>query len=156
VKSVQGKGSVFSFTLNLQIDGKTDDILTDDGQVEFDLNNKKILLVEDTLFNVLYATQLLENWNANVEVAENGAVAVEMMRNSDCDLVLMDLQMPVMDGYTATSKIREFNGTTPIIALTASATSNVREKVMHVGMQDYVTKPFNPDDFFVKLKKYLS
>jgi len=67
----------------------------------------------------------------------------------------MDLQMPVMDGYTATIKIREFNNAIPIIALTASATTNVREKVLAVGMQDYVTKPFNPNDFYLKLKRHL-
>lgn len=64
--------------------------------------------------------------------------------------------MPVMDGYTATRKIREYNQTIPIIALTASATSNVKSKVLEAGMQDYVTKPFNPDDFFLRLKKYLN
>ena len=155
VESEPGKGSVFTFTIELKTVEKdhSDNLNTDN--IELDLKNKNILLVEDTLFNVLYATQLLEDWNARVEVAENGAIAVEMLQNGNCDLVLMDLQMPVMDGYTATLKIREFDKTTPIIALTASATSNVREKVMQVGMQDYVTKPFNPDDFLIKLKKYL-
>lgn len=155
VSSELGKGSKFYFTLEL----KTVEIQNEDGSgdyvLDFNLKQKSILLVEDTLFNVMYATQLLASWNAVVAVAENGAVAVEMLKNCPYDLVLMDLQMPVMDGYTATVKIREFNKITPVIALTASATSNVREKVITVGMQDYVTKPFNPDDFFVKLKKYL-
>lgn len=156
VKSEPGKGSEFSFVLRLKTVQDSEKEQIKANFVDYDLKNKNILLVEDTLFNVMYATQLLEDWNARVEVAENGAIAVEMLQRSACDLVLMDLQMPVMDGYTATTKIREFDKITPIIALTASATSNVREKVMEVGMQDYVTKPFNPDDFFVKLKKYLS
>jgi len=156
VKSELGKGSKFYFALELATVESVSNELDENSTVEYDLQNKRILLVEDTLFNVLYATQLLEGWNAKVDVAENGAVAVEMLQNENCDLVLMDLQMPVMDGYTATLKIREFNKQIPIIALTASATSNVREKVIAVGMQDYVTKPFNPDDFFVKLKKHLS
>ncbi|BAU54881.1 Autoinducer 2 sensor kinase/phosphatase LuxQ [Mucilaginibacter gotjawali] len=155
VKSEIGKGSVFSFTLELKTVEAGDNNAPEDDSVDFDLDNKCILLVEDTLFNVLYATQLLESWKAKVNVAENGAVAVEMLKNNKCDLVLMDLQMPVMDGYTATTKIREFDKETPIIALTASATSDVRKKVMQAGMQDYVTKPFNPNDFFIKLKKYL-
>jgi len=156
ISSVIGKGSVFSFVLELKIVDSTENQPAEDDTVDFDLDNKSILLVEDTLFNVLYATQLLESWKAKVNVAENGSIAVEMLRQNKCDLVLMDLQMPVMDGYTATLKIREFNTETPIIALTASATSDVRKKVIEVGMQDYVTKPFNPNDFFVKLKKYLS
>jgi signal transduction histidine kinase/CheY-like chemotaxis protein len=150
-----GKGSKFSFTLELKIADAEGSQTIELDSLDFDLDNKRILLVEDTLFNVLYATQLLESWKAKVDVAENGAIAVEMLRNTKCDLVLMDLQMPVMDGYTATVKIREFNTETPIIALTASATSDVRKRVIAVGMQDYVTKPFNPDDFFIKLKKYL-
>ena len=112
--------------------------------------------MEDTLFNVLYATQLLEGWNATVKVAENGKEAVDMMIKETCDLILMDLQMPVMDGYTATVKIREFNKHIPVIALTASATSNVREKVAVAGMQDYITKPYSPDELLLKIKKYLS
>jgi signal transduction histidine kinase/CheY-like chemotaxis protein len=156
LKSEIGKGSEFSFTLELKTVEAGETPASEDDAVDFDLNNKSILLVEDTLFNVLYATQLLESWKARVNVAENGAIAVEMMKKNKCDLILMDLQMPVMDGYTATVKIREFDNKTPIIALTASATSDVRKKVMSAGMQDYVTKPFNPNDFFIKLKKYLS
>jgi signal transduction histidine kinase len=155
VLSELGKGSTFSFSLALNTTEPTQNHQLDFDSINFDLNNKNILLVEDTLFNVMFATQLLEGWNATVKVADNGAIAAEMLLNETYDLVLMDLQMPVMDGYTASKKIREFNKITPIIALTASATSNVREKVIAAGMQDYVTKPFNPDDFFIKLKKYL-
>lgn len=155
VDSEPGKGSKFHFKLDLKtiaIDHSDED---EEHLLDFDLKNKSILLVEDTLFNVLFATQLLEGWNTRVEVADNGAIAVDMVQKGNYDLVLMDLQMPVMDGYTATTKIREFNKTVPIMALTASATSNVRQKVIEIGMQDYVTKPFNPDDFFLKLKKHL-
>ena len=67
----------------------------------------------------------------------------------------MDLQMPILDGYAATRQIREFNKTIPIIALTASADNNIREKVIAAGMQDYVTKPLNPDDFYTRIKKYI-
>ena len=155
VESEPGKGSKFFFTIELEIvEGNAND-LNGDETLDFDLHEKRILLVEDTLFNIVYATQLLEGWNIIVDVAENGELAVEKIKETPYDLVLMDLQMPVMDGYTATRKIREFDPNTPIVALTASATSNVREQVMKAGMQDYVTKPFNPDDFYVKLKKYL-
>ena len=135
--------------------GQAGEVIEEATDQEPDLKNKKILLVEDTAFNVLFATQLLEGWNAEVAVAENGAIAVEMVTKHQYDLILMDLQMPVMDGYTAARKIRDYNKALPIIALTASATSNVKSKVLEAGMQDYVTKPFNPNDFFLRLKKYL-
>lgn len=155
VESELGKGSKFHFTLELNtVDAGHINELKND-IAGFDLKNKRLLLVEDTLFNVLYATQLLEGWNATVEVADNGEIAVQMMAHANYDIVLMDLQMPVMDGYTATTQIREFNQETPIVAITASATSNVRDKVLAAGMQDYIVKPFNPDELILKLKKYL-
>jgi signal transduction histidine kinase/CheY-like chemotaxis protein len=155
VSSELGSGSVFYFTLQLKVAEIDDNTIAAEDVIDFDLKGKRILLVEDTQFNILFATQLLESWNANIDVAENGLLATEKLLGTNFDLVLMDLQMPVMDGYTATTKIREFNSAIPIIALTASATTNVREKVLAVGMQDYVTKPFNPNDFYLKLKRHL-
>jgi signal transduction histidine kinase len=155
VESQLEKGSKFFFTLELKIVGD-DEGLNEFDLTDIDLKGKKVLLVEDILFNVLYASQLLEGWNAGVEVADNGAIAVEMVKTGKFDLVLMDLRMPVMDGYTATGKIREFNTDVPIIALTASATDNVRQRVIDAGMQDYITKPLNPDECLLKIKKYIS
>lgn len=155
VSSQLGNGSTFYFTLQLKIAEIDHNTVAAEDVIDFDLKNKRILLVEDTQFNILFATQLLESWNATIDVAENGLLATEKLQQNSYDLVLMDLQMPVMDGYTATVKIREFNNEIPIIALTASATTNVREKVLAVGMQDYVTKPFNPNDFYLKLKRHL-
>jgi len=155
VESELGKGAKFQFNIELEISG--DDELSNLYQdMDFDLHQARILLVEDTLFNVLYASQLLESWNARVEVADNGEMAIDMLQSDAFDLVLMDLRMPIMDGYTATIKIREFNAEIPIIALTASATSNVRLKVIQAGMQDYVTKPLNPDELFMKIRKFLA
>ena len=109
-------------------------------------------MVEDTPFNILFTTQLLEGWNTVIDIAENGAIAVEKVQIQSYDLVIMDLHMPVMDGYTATRKIREFNQHIPIIALTASATVDIEQKIFDAGMQDFITKPFNPDDLFFKIK----
>jgi len=155
VSSQPGSGSTFYFTLQLKVAEIDHNTVAAEDVIDFDLKGKRILLVEDTQFNILFATQLLESWNATIDVAENGLLATEKLQQNSYDLVLMDLQMPVMDGYTATIKIREFNTAIPIIALTASATTNVREKVLTVGMQDYVTKPFNPNDFYLKLKRHL-
>ena len=156
VNSEVGKGSTFEFSADLKTKEMKMLNNTFEGETESDFKNKRILLVEDTLMNILVASQLLEGWNAEVVVAENGLIAVEIARKEHFDLVLMDLQMPVMDGYTATIQIREFNKTVPIIALTAADTSNIREKVLAVGMQDYITKPIHPDEFFLRLKKYFA
>ena len=154
VTSEEGKGSHFYFVLDLPY--YHDKLESEQvGPINYNLEGKRILLVEDTLFNVMFATQLLESWNGKVEVAENGQIAVNKIREQDFDLVLMDLQMPVMDGYTATIRIREFNTELPIIALTASASTNVRGKVIEVGMQDYLTKPINPEDFFHRMARQL-
>jgi signal transduction histidine kinase/CheY-like chemotaxis protein len=156
VISEEGKGSTFYFVVRLKkgvelIVEKTSYTISD-----FDLDGCKILLVEDTAFNVLYATQLLHRWNAVVDVAENGLIAVEKAQANEYDIVLMDLQMPLMDGFTATAQIRTFNTTVPIVALTASATTNVTDRCKECGMNDYITKPFNPDDFYQRIKKHVT
>jgi CheY-like chemotaxis protein len=89
-----------------------------------------------------------------VDVAENGLIAVEKARGKEYDIILMDLQMPTMDGYTAAKCIREFNRTIPIIALTASSSIDIRQKVYDFGMTDYLSKPFNPDELFETIYKY--
>jgi len=147
-----GRGSNFYFTLELAYASEMEAMKSSSTFIEEDLGQAKILLVEDTPFNVLFTTQLLEGWNTVIEVAENGAIAVEKVQSGNYDLVIMDLHMPVMDGYTASRKIREFNQQTPIIALTASATVDIEQKIFDAGMQDFVTKPFNPDDLFFKIK----
>jgi signal transduction histidine kinase len=146
-----GKGSNFYFTLELAY-AEIEEKINPSNYIEEDLGQAKILLVEDTPFNILFTTQLLEGWNTVIDVAENGAIAVEKIQTQSYDLVIMDLHMPVMDGYTATRKIREFNQHTPIIALTASATKDIEQKIFDAGMQDFVTKPFNPDDLFFKIQ----
>ena len=83
-----------------------------------------------------------------MDVAVNGAIALDKMKSNKYDIVLMDLQMPVMDGYTASIHIREFNKEVPIIALTAEAVADIQAKAMQHGMTDYVSKPFNPRELF--------
>jgi signal transduction histidine kinase/CheY-like chemotaxis protein len=148
-----GRGSSFYFSLDLVYVSAVEKVPLNIAPEEQDLQKAKILLVEDTPFNILFTTQLLEGWNTVVDVAENGAIAVDKMKESEFDIVIMDLHMPVMDGYTSTKKIREFNQDTPIIALTASATADIREKIFAVGMQDYVTKPFDSDQLFSQMKR---
>ncbi len=117
------------------------------------MKNKNILLVDDILFNILYAKQLLELEYGCVHIADNGLKAVEMMQQQRFDLVLMDLEMPVMDGYTAAVNIRKFNKTTPIIALTALTAKKVKNKITAAGMQGLVNKPFNTNVLFASINK---
>lgn len=155
VQSEPGQGSTFSFCLSAMIASaapKKDHSLSTN---EMDLHQAHILLVEDTEFNILLATQLLEGWHARISVAMNGEEAVAFLREHTPDLVLMDLQMPVMDGYSAARIIRGFNQQVPILALTASASEDVKEKVLAAGMQGHISKPFNPDELYQRLKRYL-
>ncbi len=151
-----GRGSTFYFQLDMPYLDEEKEVVSILKSDEEDLGHARILLVEDTPFNVLFTKQLLDGWNAIVDVAENGLIAVERAQVNKYDLIIMDLHMPVMDGYTATSKIREFDTFTPIMALTASATIEMEGKIIEKGMQDYVTKPFNTEDLFLKIQNLTS
>src|SRR5690606_12412652 len=100
----------------------------------------------------------LKNWNCRTETAENGVVAIEKLKVSSFDVILMDVQMPVMDGYDTTKAIRmmpEPLRSIPIIALTANATRGDIERWLAGGMNDYLPKPFAPDDLYRKLFEVL-
>jgi PAS domain S-box-containing protein len=114
----------------------------------------RVLLVEDNDINRLYAKSILKNWKCRIDVAENGLVAVEKLKNNKYDVVLMDVQMPVMDGYDATKAIRNMPSpasSVPVIALTANVTKNDVDKCLAAGMNDYLPKPFSPEDLYHKL-----
>ncbi len=158
LESEEGRGSKFYFTLDLEIGTELKSKTIDNGGNELlnenTLKGVKVLLVEDYPMNIKVATKFLERWQVNVEVAENGQLALEKYETGKYDLILMDIQMPVLDGYSATAQIREFDTDIPIIALTASATLNNPDRAFLVGMNDYVTKPFNPNELFQKIAKY--
>jgi len=158
-----GKGSRFSFDLWLEeSDGQTVGrkaahatlSLSDDAV--FDL-----LLAEDHKMNQLVARKTLERkWkNINLVIAENGQEAIDMLRSRHFDLVLMDVQMPVMDGFEATRYIRHSmppdKAAIPILAMTAHAYISKDNKFREAGMDDFVLKPFEPDELFAKIAKYV-
>ena len=97
-------------------------------------------------------------WDVDCDVAENGEIALTLVQTNDYDIVLMDLQMPVMDGYQTTIAIRKLDGdkfkNLPIIALTASAMLDIKDQAFVVGMNDYISKPFNPDELYKKIAMY--
>jgi signal transduction histidine kinase/CheY-like chemotaxis protein len=114
-----------------------------------------ILLVEDNPINVLVAQKFLERWGASIDVAENGIEALEKLDTDKHKLVLMDLHMPVMDGYEAAHKMRENGVTLPIIALTANLLNEIEEQVKQAGINDMIAKPFLPDELFRKVLHYV-
>lgn len=149
VESEPGVGSKFFFTLDLQKgSAPAPSLLISPLNESNELKDVKVLLVEDVEFNVMVAEKMLTKWKATVDVAENGLVAIGKVKATNYDIILMDLQMPVLDGYSASRHIREFNQKVPIIALTASASSDVLEKTAAAGMNAYVSKPFKPNDLF--------
>ncbi|MEZ9891935.1 PAS domain S-box protein [Vibrio lentus] len=118
----------------------------------------EILLVEDNEINQQIALELLELAGLTVTVANNGKIAVELIENKEFNAVLMDIQMPVMDGYTATRLIRENgkNRDLPIIAMTANAMSGDKEKCLAAGMNDHLPKPINPQDVYNTLTQWVT
>jgi CheY-like chemotaxis protein len=118
---------------------------------------KKILIAEDEETNYLFIEAILEDTRAKLIWARNGAEAVEFFNKyNDIDLILMDIKMPEMDGLTATKKIRQICSTVPIIAQTAYAMSEDKNKCLNAGCDDYLTKPINHKLLLSTIDKFLS
>ncbi|RZK64665.1 MAG: response regulator [Pedobacter sp.] len=157
VESEQGVGS--KFTVSVPFSEPKNYHQSTSIAEDNSLNGKHALLVEDNEVNVMLLSRLLKRWGVTFDVAENGQVAVERTIEKDYDLILMDLHMPVMDGYKATRKIRELQRNqyrVPIVALTASAVTVVREDMLQQGFDELVYKPYPPKELFAKLKMLLS
>ena len=114
----------------------------------------RVLLAEDVKLNQMLTQKLLARSGYQIDIAENGIQAIEAIRNADYDVILMDVQMPEMDGIEATRHIRQLPGEkkfVPIIALTAQAENNTEDELRAAGMDDYISKPINFDILFSKL-----
>jgi len=120
---------------------------------------KNILLVEDNIINQKIIILSLKNIVKKIDVANNGEEALNLFKKEKYDLILMDLQMPIMDGFIATKKIREIENNssnhTPIIAVTANALLGDRDKCIDAGMDDYISKPFKIDVLIDKMSKLI-
>ncbi|WP_338791968.1 response regulator [Bernardetia sp. Wsw4-3y2] len=159
VMSTMMVGSTFSFQLGFKI-GKIQPItanLPDATNIK-NLKGVNILIVEDNKVNQILVRKFLNNWGANYQIAENGQIAVDLFKKNNFDVILMDLQMPVMDGYESARQIRLLEENTdkftPIIALTASTLLNERERIVQVGMNDFLSKPFNPNELYQKIAQH--
>ena len=157
VKSKVGVGSTFSFILSFaKTLEKADTELGLGIELETGFKDVKILVVEDIALNQLLMKTLLEDFGFEMEVADNGRIAVEKLRTTSYDIVLMDLQMPEMNGFEATEYIRtQLHLKVPIIALTADVTTVDVEKCKAVGMNDYISKPIDDKLLYSKIIKYL-
>ncbi len=152
IDSEIGKGSRFYFEVDLKI-ATEKDLKENNFKETYDFKGKKVLLVEDNQINVMVSKQILEKAELTVEVAYNGLEAVQMVKANTYDIILMDIQMPVMDGYTSSIEIRKFNTKIPIIALSASVFMEVKNKIHESGMNGFIFKPFDPDDLLNQIQK---
>ncbi len=166
VESVAGKGSTFWFTARLEKvaegDQSQDDKAWHAAQMEKkqqlnSMRNSHILLAEDNLFNQQVARELLEQAGVNVAIANNGQQAVDLARKQRFDCVLMDVQMPELDGLEATRMLRAdpLTANLRIIALTANAQQSDKDMCHAAGMDDFITKPFLPEQFYATIAKWL-
>jgi CheY-like chemotaxis protein len=163
VNSKPGEGSEFFFELKFGLSKLKDpEEKRKENLKEFeseDIASTHILLVEDNEMNMKVAKRFLQRWDYKIDTAENGLEALDKFKANSYDLILMDLHMPEMDGWEASTAIREFeNGTsrkTPIIALTADVMINDLDKLYSAGMNDYVTKPFNSNELKAKIEGYI-
>ncbi len=165
-KSVPGEGTVFSFTVVVK--QGVEEVISEKPAIDFSYDNLHILLAEDNKINQQIAVSVLEQGGSQVLVAENGMEVLRLLTRNDFDLIIMDIQMPEMDGLLATTIIRKCERADgnaadisdleeelmhrikgchiPIIAMTANAMSGEREKCLKAGVDDYITKPFMPED----------
>jgi signal transduction histidine kinase/CheY-like chemotaxis protein len=157
LNSKVGLGTTFSFTLPFEVG---ENLVISKRQNTFDeknVENKKILLVEDNKINQMITKKMLENKGMLCHIVDNGEESVALLKDkNDFDLVLMDVHLPGINGTIATQQIREFNTSTPIIALTAISLNENREMLLSYGMNDVITKPFEPEKFYEVIAENLS
>ena len=161
VASEPGVGTEFSFAISFAISSfkgnKNEQPLTigeHSGNNAADLRGMRVLLVDDNKMNLLIASKFLKKWQAEPDEATSGQQAVEMATHANYELIIMDLQMPGMDGFEAARIIKRANPQIPIFALTADAMPETHNKAFAAGMCDYLTKPFVPQTLFEKVAKY--
>lgn len=161
LQSEPGRGSTFSFYLPYPVGEAPQEAVIETKSVlkEKGIEGvKRILIVEDNVFNVKVVKRILKFWDMEIDIAGDGFEALEKVREKDYNIVLMDLQMPRMDGYEATATIRSWEEnkyqSLPIIALSASALADFRQRAFDVGMNDFLTKPFKPKDLYQTIERH--
>jgi len=167
VSSEVGIGTTFTFVIPYESGRSEDMIINDKGsdenastKVSKSLSGMRVLLVEDNDINRMYAANVLKKWHCSFEEAENGEIALEKVRKHNFDIILMDIQMPVLDGLETARAIRNTFSSPkkdiPIVAFTANALKGDKAKYLDAGMNDYISKPFMPDDLYQIMSSYYS
>ncbi|MGB0404297.1 MAG: PAS domain S-box protein [Salibacteraceae bacterium] len=161
IESKKNQGTNITFALNFgiannELKEESKIYQFDPGEIHERVKGKKILLAEDNEMNQLVVSTSLDYIGLNYDIANNGLEAIEAMKKNEYDLILMDINMPKMDGIDATKNIREsINTEIPIIALTANAMEGANKKYLSAGMSDYLAKPFAEEELFEMLCKWI-
>jgi CheY-like chemotaxis protein/two-component sensor histidine kinase len=158
VSSELGKGTTFCFAISFPIAAEVNvpkPVADAVNITDNNLQGMNILIVDDNKMNLMIAGKFLKRWNAQVQEALNGQIAVDLVNHNAYDLIIMDLQMPVMNGFEATAIIRQSHPDLPVIALTADAMPETYQQAIEAGMVDYLTKPFVPEVLYSKLAKHI-
>ena len=159
LESRPGKGSKFSFILDLEeaTEGPIKEQI-DNTEKILSIKDKNVLIVDDNTINLMMARKFINKWGMQCQTVESGKQALTAIFNHDFDLILMDLQMPEMDGYETSETIRSLESPSinsiPIIAVSADTYDNVHKKIAHAGMNDFLSKPFNPNELLNLVHKY--
>jgi CheY-like chemotaxis protein/nitrogen-specific signal transduction histidine kinase len=157
LKSEEGKGSTFYFTVELEINENAKLYINDERVKHLPVFDRlKVLIAEDNFVNMSVARKFLTKWGIEVHEAVNGLEAVEKFRRGNFDLVLIDLEMPEMDGITALAEIRKVHPSIPAIAFTAAVYEDMRIDLMKKGFMEVVPKPFRPEDLHNKIQKLIA
>lgn len=148
VESEENHGSEFYFNINFQIVKETakPEVKTVPVIPANSLTGLKVLIAEDNPVNMLIATKFMDKWGVSYTKAKNGLEAVNKFPEELFDVVLMDIEMPEMDGYTALNEIRKQNSSVPVLAFTAGVFDNMKEKMEQAGFEGYIRKPFKPEE----------
>lgn len=156
VESKYNKGSRFYFDIVLPVHQGKDKVYINDKAPADNtkLKGLKVLIAEDNPINMMIASKFLDKWGVEYCKAKNGFEAVALFEEHNFDVILMDLEMPEMDGYSALKEIRKRDTDIPAIAFTAAVFENMREKLTASGFNDYIQKPFQPDDLHLRLAKF--
>jgi PAS domain S-box-containing protein len=152
LESEEGKGSMFYFTLELRINENRKLFINEDKARSLQmLTGVKVLIAEDNPVNLSVAKRFMSKWGIEVHEATNGVEALDQFHKNDYDVLLIDLEMPEMDGATAVREIRKLNTSIPAVAFTAAVYDNMQADLLQKGFTDFIHKPFRPEDLHAKI-----